>query len=170
MGRTMGYEGEMGCQAALRIVAWKSRGRLPTDAPVSFQALLIIRHVHCETQYYLIVLFTYTLYYFFKDYHTGLGENISTYSLVVQFKGKDSSQVPVSLGGQLLPPADSLPPLEKSPQKLQWKDESILPFLHRQAFSALRQEVYPPAVRMKTAISCGLIYLYHLAKTYQVIV
>lgn len=74
MGRTMCYEGEMGCWTALRILAYQPgslTGRCPMDdALVSFQALLIIRHVHCETQHYLTALFTHTPYPFFTSART----------------------------------------------------------------------------------------------------
>lgn len=137
--------------------------------PVS--KLLIIRCVHCETQHY--VLFTHTLYpflYLCKDYHSELGKSISAHSLAVQFKGekkRESSQVPASLGGWLLPPANSQPPLEKFPQKLQWKDESILPFPCIDWLSVPQDRRFVPlAARIKTAVSDGLIHLCHLAKIY----
>lgn len=89
----------------------------------------------------------------------------------VQFKGKDSSQVPASLGGWLLPPANSQPPLEKSPKSFSGRimGPSYLSYINRLSVPQDRKFV-PLAVRMKTAISCSLIYLHHLAKIYWVTV
>lgn len=53
------------CKSGGEMAAPEGLLGLPTEVLVSFQTLLMVRQVHCETQHYPVILFIHTLYPFF---------------------------------------------------------------------------------------------------------
>lgn len=103
-GGTVSYGREIGGLAALQIVAdslqvWWGDGSpggpvgLPTEVLVSFQTLLKVRQVHCETRHYPVILFIHTLCPFFTTARSTTQdlERAPQPTLRCEFKGKDSS-------------------------------------------------------------------------------
>lgn len=98
---TMGWNCELWVRdrRAGSLQAWWGDGSpggpvgLPTEVLVSFQTLLKVRQVHCETRHYPVILLIHTLYPFFTTARSTTRdlERAPQSTLHCEFKGKDSS-------------------------------------------------------------------------------
>lgn len=149
------------CKSGGEMAAPEGLLGLPTEVLVSFQTLLMVRQVHCETRHYPVILFIHTLYPFFTTQgplHGTWGEHRNPLS-AVSLRERTVPEC-LSLEASVChQKANWVPPCASLPESPIFLSHCI----HMLSVPQDRAGSPPATTRRKTATSCNLIYFYLLA-------